>query len=105
MIDGFGENGRGGGAVARDVAGLAGDFADELGAHVFIRIFEFDFLGDGHTVFGDGRAAEFLVEDDVAAGWSEGGLDGAGEFLDAAQECVPGVLVELELFSCHDFVS
>ncbi len=67
FVDGLGENGRGGGAVARDVAGLAGDFAHELGAHVFVRIFELDFLGHGHTVLGDGRAAEFLVEDDVAA--------------------------------------
>ena len=77
LVDGLGENGRGGGAVAGDVAGLAGDFAHELGAHVFIRIFELDFLGDGDTVLGDGRGAEFLVEDDVAAGWPEGGLDGA----------------------------
>jgi len=28
-------------------------------------------------------------------------LDGLRELLDAAQECVTGVLVELELFSCH----
>ena len=62
-IDRFGEHGRGGGAVAGDVAGLAGDFADELGAHVFIGIFELDFLGDGHAVLGDSRAAEFFVED------------------------------------------
>ena len=65
-------------------------------------IFEFDFLGDGDAVLGDGRAAEFLVEDDVAAGWPEGGLDGAREFLDAAEQSVPRGFVELELFSCHD---
>ena len=94
LIDGFGENGRGRGAVAGDVAGLGSDFADQLGAHVFIRIFEFDFLGDGHAVLGDRRGAEFLVEDDVAAVRSEGGFDGAGEFLDAAEECLPRGLVE-----------
>ncbi len=93
-VDRLGEHGRGGGAVASDVAGLAGDFADQLGAHVFIRIFQFDFLGDGHTVLGDRRAAEFLVEDDVAAFRSEGRCDGAGEFLDAAQERLPRVFIE-----------
>ena len=93
-VDGLGQHGRGRGAVARDVAGLAGDFADHLGAHVFIRIFEFDFLGDGHTVLGDGRGAEFLVEDDVAAFRSERGLDGAREFLDAAQKRLPRVLIK-----------
>ena len=94
-VDGLGENGRGRGAVTSDVAGLGGDFADELGAHVFVRIFELDFLGHGHTVLGDRRAAEFLVEDDVAAARSEGRLDGAREFLDAAEKRVPRVLVEL----------
>ena len=94
FVDGLGEHGRGGGAVAGDVAGLAGDFAHELGAHVFVRIFELDFLGDGHTVLGDRRGAEFLVEDDVAAARSEGRFDGAREFLDAAKERLPRVFVE-----------
>src|SRR5207249_1677936 len=73
-IDGFGQHGGGGGAVACDVAGLAGDFADELSAHVFIRVFELDFLGDSYAVLGDGRAAEFFVENDVASAWSECGF-------------------------------
>ena len=57
LVDGLGENGRRGGAVAGDVAGLAGDFAHELGAHVFVGIFELDFLGDGDAVLGDRRAS------------------------------------------------
>ena len=95
VVDGFGENGRGGGAVTSDVGGLGGDFAHELGAHVFVRIFELDFLGHGHTVFGDGRAAEFLVENDVAAARSERRFDGLREFLDAAQKRVPRIFIEL----------
>jgi len=31
----------------------------------FVRIFELDLLGHGHTILGDRRAAEFLVEDNV----------------------------------------
>ena len=55
--DRFGQDGGGGGAVAGDVAGLAGDFLDHLGAHVLVGVFEFDFLGDGDAVLGDGRAS------------------------------------------------
>ena len=82
-IDRFGEHGGGGGAVAGGVAGLAGDFAHHLGAHVFVGIFQFDFLGDGHAVLGDGRGAEFFVEDDVAAFGAERGVDGAWRVSDA----------------------
>ncbi len=32
--------------------GLARDFADELSAHVFVGIFQFDFLSDGYAVLG-----------------------------------------------------
>ena len=95
FVDGLSEDGRGRGAVTSDVGSLGSDFAHELGAHVFIRIFELDFLGHGHTVFGDRRAAEFLVEDDVAAARSEGRFDGAREFLDAAEKRMPRVLVKL----------
>jgi hypothetical protein len=65
--DRFGHNGCGGGAVASDVAGLAGDFANHASAHVFVDVFQVDFLGNGHTVFGDGWAAKALLQNDVAA--------------------------------------
>ena len=93
-VDRFGQHGRGGGAVAGGVAGLAGDFAHHLGAHVFIGIFQFDFLGDGDAVLGHGGRAEFLVEHDVAAFGAERGGDGAGELGDAAQDGLPGGFVE-----------
>ena len=32
-----------------------------------IDVFQFDFLGDGHAVLGDGRRAEALLQNDVAA--------------------------------------
>ena len=63
------------------VRGLGGDFLDHLGAHVFVGIFQFDFLGDGDAVLGDGGRAEGFFEDDVAARGAEGDLDGAGELL------------------------
>jgi len=100
-INRFGEHGRGGGAIARSVAGFAGDFADHLCAHVFIGIFELDLLGDCHAVFGDGRGAELFVEHDVAAFGAEGRGDRFGEFIDALEEGLTSCLVKDELFSCH----
>ena len=65
--DRLGEHGGGGGAVAGDVVGLRGDFAQHLRAHVLELVLELDLLGDGDAVLGDARSAEALVDDDVAA--------------------------------------
>jgi len=54
----LGENGRGRSAVAADVVGLRGDFAQHLGAHVLELVGELDFLGHRHPVLGDPRRAE-----------------------------------------------
>ena len=50
----LGQNRRGGGAVAGDIAGLAGGFLHQLGADVFVFVLQFDFLRDGDAVLGDG---------------------------------------------------
>ncbi len=54
------------GAVTSDVAGLAGHFTDHPGAHVFVNIFQVDFLGDRDTVLGNSGAAEALLQNDIA---------------------------------------
>ena len=97
----LGEQGGGGGAVARGVGGLGGDLLHHLGAHVLIGIGELDLLGDGHAVLGDGRRAEFLVDDDVAALGPEGHLDRTREKFDAAQDLLAGGFFENELFGRH----
>src|SRR5207249_6552382 len=86
LVDGKGQDGGGGGAVAGDVAGLLGDGVDELGAHVLEGVGQVDFLADGDAVLGDGRAAEALVEDDVAPGRPEGNAHGVGQLVGAGQE-------------------
>ena len=96
----LGEHGGGGGAVTRDVRGLAGHFADHLGAHVLERILEVDFLGDGDAVLGDRGRAELLVENDVAALGTEGHLDRVGEGVDAAQDGLARLLTVNNLL-CH----
>ena len=87
--DGLRQHGGGRGSVTRRVAGLAGDFADELSTHVLVGILELDFLGDGHAVLGNGRGAELLVENGVAALGSERRLDGVGELVDPLENGGP----------------
>src|SRR5208283_2384685 len=72
-INRLGQNRRRRRAVAGRVARFAGDFADHLGAHVFVRIFQFDLLGDRYAVLGDRWRTEFFVNDHVAALRSERG--------------------------------
>jgi hypothetical protein len=85
------QNGGGGGAVARGVGGLGGDLAHHLGAHVLELVFELDFLGDRHTVLGDARGAERLVEHDVTALGAERNLHSIRQNVDAAQHTIARV--------------
>ena len=66
-IHGLGQHGRGGRAVAGDVAGLRGGLFDELDAHVLERVLELDVFGDGHAVLGHLRGAPAFVEHGVAS--------------------------------------
>ena len=94
------QNRGGGGAVAGDVGGLRRHFAHHLGAHVLERILQLDLFGHRHAVFGDGRSAEFLLENDVAALGAEGHLHRVGELVDAAQDRLAGIVAINNLF-CH----
>src|SRR6185369_15658326 len=89
--DGLRQHGGCGGAVARGVVGLGGDFAQHLRAHVLELVFEFDLLGDGDAVLGDSGCAETLFDHDVAALRTERHLHRVGENVDAAQHAVAGV--------------
>ncbi len=95
--DGFCHDGCGGGSVASDVARLAGNFANHASAHVFVDVFEVDFLSDCHPVLGDRWAAEALLKDDVTTLWSQRHLNGAGKFRNTAANRFAGFLVE-----CND---
>ena len=103
--DRLGENGRGGGAVTGDVAGLRGDLAQHLRAHVLELVAEFDFLGDGHAVLGDARCAEALVEHHVTALRAEGDLHGIGQDVHTAQHALAGITAESYVLGSHGSVS
>ena len=62
--------------------------------------FELDLLGDRDAVLGDRRRAELLLDDDVAALGAERDLDRVGQHVDAAQDCLAGLLSVHNLL-CH----
>ena len=99
--DRLGQHGRGRGAVAGDVAGLARDLAHHLRAHVLELVGELDFLGDRHAVLGDPRRAEALVEHHVAALRPERHLHRVGENVHAAQHALAGVTAEPNFLGSH----
>ena len=99
--DGLGQDGGRSGAVTSDVGGLGGNLAHHLRAHVFKRVLQFDFLGDGDAVLGNRGTAEFLLEYYVAAFRTEGHLHGVGKLVDAAQDRLARILAINNLLRCH----
>ena len=97
------QNGRGGRAVAGDIVGLGSRFLQQLGAHVFVRIFQFDFLGDGYAIMGDGGRAKLLVQCHVASLGTQGRADRIGYFVNAGLQLAACIFPENELL-CHGFL-
>src|SRR5690606_6346055 len=99
--NGLGQYGGGGGAVTGGVVGLGGNVFHQLGAHVLELVFQFDFLGYGHAVLGDGRSAEALVQYHVTAFRAEGGFDGVSQDVHANQHFLASGIAEFDFFSSH----
>ncbi len=89
----LGQHGGGGGAVARDVVGLLGDFLDQLSADLLVRVLQLDLLGDGHAIVGDRGGAPLLLQDDVAALGTQRHLYRVGEGVKAPLEAATGLFV------------
>lgn len=87
-------------AVTGYVVGLGSDFFDELSAHIFKGIFQFDIAGDGNTIVGDRRSPEFFIENDVAAFRPQGNFYGICQSVDAFAESTTCIFIEQNLF-CH----
>ncbi len=73
------QDGGGSGAVAGDVIGFGGGFFEQLGAHIFEGIRQFDFFRHGHAVMGDGGGTEFAIQSHIAAFGAEGGCHSVGD--------------------------
>ena len=96
----LGQQGCGSGAVACRIVGFDRNLFYQLRAHVFKRILQLDFLGDGNAVVGDQRRAEFLVQNHIAALGAQRDLDRIGKLIDADLERLSGVFAVNDLF-CH----
>src|SRR5271157_3660881 len=81
------------GAVAGDVVGLLGDFLDQLGADLLVRVLQLDLLGDGHTIVGDRGGTPLLLQDDVAALGTQRHLYRVGEGVQPSLEAATGLFV------------
>ena len=99
--DGLSQNGRGGGAVTGGVIGLGGHFAHHLGAHVLELVFQFDFLGNRHTVFGDAGGAEGLFDHNVTTLGAECDFHSIGKNVDATQHFFAGIGGKTDFFRSH----
>ena len=80
QFDAFLENGLSqdscsGGPVTGDIGSFRSNFLDQLGTHIFKLVFEFDFFGNGHTVFGDQRRTERFLNNNIPPFGAEGHLD------------------------------
>jgi len=95
--DGVGQDGGGGGAVARGVLGLLGHLLDELGAHVLELIQVFLLLGDGDPVVDDLGRPELLGQHHVAPARPQRDPHRVRQAVDPPLELLPRLLVEQHL--------
>jgi hypothetical protein len=100
--DRLGEHSGCGGAVTGVVGSLRSDFLHHLRAHVLELVVEFDLLGNGHAVLGDGGGAKALLDHHIAALGTEGDLNGIGEGVDATQHLLAGFGIKNDGLGCHD---
>ncbi len=92
--DRFGQHGGRRRAVASHVTGLGGDFADHPATHIFVRVFQVDFLGNRHAVFGYGWRAKALLQDHVATLGAQRDFDRLGQFGHAPPHRIAGLLIK-----------
>ena len=103
--DGLSQNGCGSGTVTGGVVGLGSHFFHHLGAHVLELVRQFDFLGYGNTIFGDGRRAEGLFQNHVTAFRAEGHFNRVCQYIDARDHALTCAITESNVFCCHVFYS
>ena len=87
-----------GGAVARNVVCLGGDFLDKLCAHILKGIFQLDFLCNRPAVVGDERRAVFLIQDDVAAFRAKGDFYGIAQLINTGLQGLASLFAVDDLF-------
>src|SRR5690606_1132791 len=81
---------------------LGRNVLDQLRAHVFELVFQFDFFGNRYAVLGDQRSAVALLDHHVAAFRAEGGFYCVSQTVDASEHFLAGGIAEFNFFSSHD---
>ena len=104
VVDGFGHDRRGRGAVTGDVGRLAGDFLDHPSTHVLELVTQLDLSSHRDAVLGHRRRSETLFQNHVAAAWPQGDSDCSSQFADSTSHRFLGVLVEGKHL-CHGSIT
>jgi hypothetical protein len=99
--DRLSENGRRGGAVTSNVAGLGRDLAHHLCAHVFELVAQLDLLRNGHAILRDAGCAEALVEHHIASLGAKRDLHCVGENINTMQHAVARIAAEPNVLGRH----
>jgi hypothetical protein len=89
------------GPVAGELAGLGGDLAHHLRAHVLEPVGKLDLFGHGHAVLADSRRAKGAFHHDIAAFGAKRQLHGIGEKVGAAQHARTRVGTKSDLLRGH----
>src|SRR5471030_33211 len=100
--DSLSQNGSSGSTVTSVIVGTGGNVFDQLRAHVFETVFEFDFFGYGNAVLGDGRSAEALLDDHVTAFRAQGRFYCVSQDVYTGEHFLAGGVAEFNFFSSHD---
>ena len=82
-------------------SGRRSDLTYELGALAGEDVFDLDLAGNRDAVVGDGRGAELLVENDLAALRTEGDLDCVGDCVDTGLQGSSCFFCDLTVGDCQ----
>ncbi|RMQ94102.1 hypothetical protein ALP94_03130 [Pseudomonas savastanoi pv. glycinea] len=100
--DGLSQNGCSGSTVTSVIVSTGSNVFDQLRAHVFETVFQFDFFGNRNTVFGDQRSAEALLNNNVTAFWAQGCFYCVSQDVDTGEHFFTARIAEFYFFSSHD---
>ena len=96
----LGKHGSGGSAIAGDIIGLGGHLLDQLRPDVLEGLLQFDLLGYGDAIVGDGRRSEPFIQHYIAPLGAKSDLNRIGKGIHTNLEMSPCILIVRYLF-CH----
>ena len=95
----------GSGAVASNIVGLNGNFANQLSTHVLNGIFQLNFLSNGHAIVRDKGSAVGLLQSNVATLGAKRYLNSSCQFANACGQTAAGISFEFNIFSHSSLLS